>query len=116
MDIFRFSEQNLHLQDLEHFFIHKKSQIIKHSAANGLYISSACTGFRWKGDYIKQYFETIVYKYHTEPISLKRIITGPLITYTYGTYAECIDHHIGLLEDIWYGVFNFDSLCINKKG
>jgi len=114
MEILRFSEKNIHLHDLEHFYVHKKSQTLKHSAVNGIYISSAYTGYRWKGDCIKQYFETMVYKFHTDPISLKRIITGPLVTYTYSTYNDCMQHHAGLLEDIWDGVFSFDSSWINK--
>lgn len=95
--------------DFKHISAHKSSQRLMHSVACGYYISSVFTGYKWKGDCIKMFFETIVYRFRNDDIALKRVIVGPIITYKYRTYEECMKHHSGLVGDIYNGVYKIEE-------
>ncbi len=110
MKILSFSDRDIQLIDMEHVFIHKKSQCLKHSVAYNHYVSSAYTGYRWKGDHIKQYFETIVYRFQTDILSLKRTVIGPIMTYTYQNHVECLQHHMDIICGIYDGIYKIEDM------
>lgn len=97
--------------ELEHLYHHRINQRLKHSAICGHYISSAYTGYKWKGDRIVQFFETVVYKFRTNIFSLKREILPPILTYQFSTHKECMDHHSELVEKIFRDTKKFSVSC-----
>lgn len=100
---------NLGYSDIHHLHMHRSNQRLRASALLGHYISSAYTGYRWKGDRIKQYFETIVYRFRSNHFTFEREIFSPVVTYTYRTYKECIKHHDSILEAIRKNALVFEE-------
>lgn len=99
----------LKIIDMEHYYHHKHSQRLEHNVCNGYYISSAYLGYHWKGDHIRFHFETLVYRFRTEPTTLKRVIIAPIKTYCFKDYEKCIDHHHNLMQEIFQGIFQIDD-------
>jgi len=99
-----------------HISTHKSAQRLKHTVAHGYYVSSAYTGYRWKGDYIKMFFETIVYRFRNDDISLERIILPPIITYDYKSYEECIKEHNLIVHDIYMDRFPINEYTEKMSG
>lgn len=96
----KFKNHCLRTSDEKCLQLHRMNQRMRASVHCNHYISSAYTGYRWKGDYIKMFFETIVYTFRTDPISLKRIVQFPVKIYEYNSPEDCLRHHSVICKKI----------------